>query len=193
MDQRRAIALVDLIDRGAAADPAPGSRARPAPAVQVTVGLATLLGADDEPAELAGYGPIPASMARRIAADPTGTWRRLVTDPLGKLIDYGRSRYEPPPDLDAYVRARDQTCTFPNCHRQATSCELDHVQPWSQGGETNEGNLIAACPRHHHLKHDGGWSNARDPNTGTVTWTSPTGNHYRNHPPLLPGPTSMGI
>jgi hypothetical protein len=119
-------------------------------------------------------------------ADPTSSWRRLVTDPLGKLIDYGRDRDEPPPELANHIRARDQVCTFPNCHRRAISCELDHVQPWAQGGHTNTDNLIAACARHHHLKHDGGWTNHYNPTTGTTTWTSPTTRTYHNPPPDLP-------
>jgi Domain of unknown function (DUF222)/HNH endonuclease len=185
IDARRAQALVELIDLGACADPA--ATAKPAPAaIQVTISLQTLLGVDEQPAELNGYGPIPASMARQIAADPTSTWRRLVTDPLGKLIDYGRDRYEPPPELANHIRARDQVCTFPNCHRRAISCELDHVQPWAQGGHTNTDNLIAACARHHHLKHDGGWTNHYNPTTGTTTWTSPTTRTYHNPPPDLP-------
>jgi hypothetical protein len=186
IDARRAQALVELIDLGAATDPG-RVPARSTAAIQVTVSLQTLLGVDDQPAELNGYGPIPASMARQMAAAPTSTWRRLVTDPLGKLIDYGRERYEPPSELDGYIRARDQTCTFPNCHRRAVTCELDHVQPWSQGGHTNRTNLVAACPRHHHLKHDGGWTNHYNPNTGTTTWTSTTNHTYQNPPPDLPG------
>ena len=69
-DQRRADALVDL---GVAAlhDPllprAQGMR----PSIQVTVALSTLLGTDEQPGELTGHGPIPASIARRLAADET--------------------------------------------------------------------------------------------------------------------------
>ena len=186
IDARRAQALVELIDLGATTDPG-RVPAGSAAAIQVTVSLQSLLTVTDDPGELNGYGPIPASMARQIAANPNSTWRRLVTDPLDKIINYGRTRYEPPPDLDDYIRARDQTCTFPNCHRRAVTCELDHVQPWSQGGHTDRANLVAACPRHHHLKHDGGWTNHYDPNTGTTTWTSTTNHTYQNPPPQLPG------
>src|SRR5215213_3995671 len=45
--------------------------------VQVTVPATTLMGIDDQPGELAGYGPIPAAVARDIAAG--GTWKRLLT------------------------------------------------------------------------------------------------------------------
>jgi hypothetical protein len=146
-----------------------------------------LTGASDEPAELAGYGPIPASMARELAADQTGTWRRLVTDPTGQLLDYGRTRYRPPKPLDDHVRARDQHCSFPNCPRQATTSELDHVIAWADGGMTNADNLIALCPRHHHAKHDGGWRVERDRFSGATIWSSPTGHKYANPPPDLPG------
>src|SRR6185503_12962815 len=50
------------------------------PAIQVVVSADTLLGLDDQPAQLTGYGPITAQTARRLAADESGTWRRLLTD-----------------------------------------------------------------------------------------------------------------
>jgi Domain of unknown function (DUF222)/HNH endonuclease len=184
-DQRRADALVDL---GVAAlhDPrlprAQGLR----PAIQVTVALSTLLGVDEQPGELAGHGPIPAALARRLAADESGTWRRLVTDPLtGGLLDYARATYRPPKDLAEFVIARDQTCTFPTCNRRAHRCELDHRIPYQHGGSTSPENLAAACKRHHTAKHQADWTPHREPD-GTHTWTSPTGHHYRSRPPDLP-------
>jgi hypothetical protein len=55
-----------------------------------------------------------------LAADESGTWRRLVTDPVtGQLLDYGQDTYRPPKDLAEFVIARDQTCTFPGCERPA--------------------------------------------------------------------------
>ena len=118
-DQRRADALVDL---GVAAlhDPLLPKAQGMRPAIQVTVALSTLIGDDEQPGELAGHGPIPASLARHLAADQTGTWRRLVTDPVtGQLLDYGQDTYRPPKDLAAYVIARDQTCTFPSVRHEA--------------------------------------------------------------------------
>ncbi len=129
-EQRRADALVDL---GVAAlhDPLLPKAQGLRPCIQVTVALSTLLGCDEQPGELTGYGPIPAAVARRIAADPTGTWRRLVTDPLsGRLLDYARSVYRPPADLADFVIARDQTCTFPGCALPAHRCDLDHEAPY---------------------------------------------------------------
>ncbi len=185
-DQRRADALVDL---GVAAlhDPLLPRSQGLRPCIQVTVALSTLLGCDEQPGELAGYGPIPAAVARRIAADPTGIWRRLVTDPLsGALLDYARSTYRPPADLADFVLARDQTCTFPGCALPAHRCDLDHQAPYDDGGRTAEPNLAAICRRHHRAKHEAGWSVHRDPHTRVSNWTSPTGHRYRSEPPPLP-------
>lgn len=151
-----------------------GHRARAA--VAVTVDLATLLGLAEHPGELAGYGPIPASMARSLAAD--GSWRRLVTDPLsGALLDYGRRTYTPPAALADFVRARDRTCRFPGCRVPAARCDLDHVRPFEAGGTTSADNLAVLCRRHHRLKTFAGWKLALEPDA-SVSWTSPAGLTY---------------
>lgn len=58
---------------GTASGPSPTPRApsRPTALVRVTVSATTLLRLDDQPGELAGYGPIPAETARELAADAT--------------------------------------------------------------------------------------------------------------------------
>jgi hypothetical protein len=108
-----------------------------------------------------------------------------VTDPVGQLLDYGRTRYKPPKDLDEHIRGRDQVCAFPNCPRRAIDCEVDHLRPWADGGETNPDNLTPECASHHHLRDDHGWQITRDPTSGHHTWTSPTGHTYVNRPPPL--------
>jgi hypothetical protein len=158
---------------------------RPAgPAVHVTVALSTLRGADEQSAELNGQ-TIPASLARELAASSDATWRRLVTDDLGELIDYGRTTYRPPAALRDHVVARDRTCRFPDCHRRAENCEIDHVVPWDEGGATHAGNLIALCSRHHHAKHEAGW-NVKRGTDGSIRWTSPLGKIHRVQPARYP-------
>jgi hypothetical protein len=184
-DQRRADALLDLAI-AALHDPllphAQGMR----PAVQITIALSTLLGLDDQPGELAGHGPIPAPVARHIAADPTGTWHRLITNPTGRLLDYCITTYRPPADLTRFVTARDQTCTFPGCNRPAHRCDLDHEQPPSTGGATSADNLAVLCRRHHRAKHEAGWHVQRNQHTGASHWTAPTGHQYTSTPPPYP-------
>ena len=150
------------------------------PLIQVVVPYSTLIGADDQPAELVGHGPIPASLAREAAAD--GVWRRLVTDPLsGTLLDHGRTTYHPPAGLADHIRARDVHCRFAGCRKRATDAELDHVIAWSDGGVTSEPNLAAYCTHHHRLKHHAGWRVDVHPD-GRLTWTTPTGHQHPTAP-----------
>jgi hypothetical protein len=140
----------------------------------------TLIGADDAPAELVGHGPIPAGLAREIAAD--GVWRRLVTDPLsGTVLDYGRRTYHPPAGLADRVRVRDLYCRFPLCRRCAADAELDHTVPWAAGGATSAANLRALCGHHHRLKGHADWKVHAHPD-GRLTWITPTGHRHTSIP-----------
>jgi Domain of unknown function (DUF222)/HNH endonuclease len=176
-DQRRADALIDVFTR-VLSDPSLPEQHGQRPAIQVTVGIGTLLGCNNQPAHLDGYGPITAALARHLATDQTGTWRRLVTDHTGQLLDYGRRTYRPPANLTHHIIARDQTCTFPSCRRPAKHCDLDHGEAWSNGGATTTDNISALCRRHHNAKHHASWRITRGQD-GTRQWTSPTGHRYR--------------
>jgi hypothetical protein len=183
-DQRRADAFVALLlgtTTGDADLSGVASWQGRAPGVHVTVAASTLLGLDQHPGDLDGYGPIPAAMARAIAFDPTGRWRRLLTDDCGRLLDYGRTTYSPPQPLADHVIARDRTCRFPGCRRPARRCEIDHQHAWNDGGTTTDSNCECLCPRHHHLKHETGWQVTGHP-ADELTWTSPTGHTYRAPP-----------
>lgn len=160
------------------------------PLVQVLLPAETVTGAGDrpnEPAELVGYGPIDDDLARAIVA--TGSWQRLLTDPVtGTVTDVGRSRYRPPAALADLVRARGRACGFPTCQRPAARCDLDHRHRWSAGGGTSSANLWPLCGRHHATK-DGRpgrgsqwWCDLR--RDGSVSWTTPTGRAYS----IRPGP-----
>ncbi len=187
-DQRRADAFVALVLGQDPASAASWQGRRPT--VQVSVALSTLLNLDDAPGELDGYGPVPAQLARRMAADPSGTWRRLVTDPLGGVIDAGRQAYEPPQGLAEHVIARDRICRFPGCRRQARRCDIDHQTAWDDHGKTDACNLECLCSRHHHLKHEAGWTVRGDPD-GHLTWTTPTGHTYLDPPGRHPIDSTM--
>jgi hypothetical protein len=144
--------------------------------VNVTIDLPTLLGLAENPGQLAGYGAIPASVARELAAD--GKWKRFITDPqTGNLLDYGRQSYEPPQALIDFLIARDRTCRFPGCRRSAALSDIDHAQSWETGGRTSPDNLGALCRRHHRLKTHDGWK-VESREDGSCTWTSPLGKIY---------------
>ncbi|MGH3972776.1 MAG: DUF6596 domain-containing protein, partial [Pseudonocardiaceae bacterium] len=55
--------------------------------IEVRVRLSTLLGIDDHPAELPGWGPIPAAAARDlVAAQHNAEWRIAIVDTEGYLL-----------------------------------------------------------------------------------------------------------
>ncbi|MBW0127676.1 HNH endonuclease signature motif containing protein [Pseudonocardia oceani] len=187
LDQRRADLLAAVLTgRLVLRDPAASDTVAVVPVtpgkplITVLVPHSTLTGADDAPCELVGYGPIPAPLAREIAAD--SVWRRLVTDPLtGTVLEYGRTTYRPPAALADHIRARDITCRAPGCRQPAATCELDHVIPWNPDGTTGEDNLVTLCPAHHDLKEHPGWQTELGPDRA-LEWTTPTGHRYRTEP-----------
>ncbi|BBE23207.1 hypothetical protein MN0502_20900 [Arthrobacter sp. MN05-02] len=149
--------------------------------INVTVPVLTLLGVDDAPADLEGYGPVPADIARRLAAHAPSFTRLLTHPETGAVLSVGRTTYAVPADLKKWLRVRDRTCRHPGCNVAASRCELDHTQPWSQQGTTTHENLAHLCRKHHMLKSEGIW-HYRQSDAGTLTATSPTGRTYISDP-----------
>ena len=104
MDARRADALVAAVLAAAAAGPAPPPRDAPraacgrcgcAPTCTSPSPPPPPSASSDQPGELTGHGPIPASMARRLAA--AGTWRRVSRRPGHRRRHRRRPRPATPP------------------------------------------------------------------------------------------------
>ena len=148
------VAAADVTRRSEArrsgVDGAPGR-----PETHVVVSLSTLLGLTDEPAEVPGLGPIPADVARELAAD--GRWSAWVTGATGIVTATGSRGYVPSEPIARLVRARHPHCRFPGCRQAAMRCDLDHAIPWPRGA-TTAANLGPLCRRHHLLKTHAGWS-----------------------------------
>lgn len=155
--------------------------------ILVTIPITTLMGLDDLPAELDGYGPIDAVQARALAWG--GSWQRMLTDPRdGTLLDLGRTRYRPTAPLADHVRRRDRTCAWPGCPTPSEHTHLDHTRDYHRTptdgrppGTTCENNLDPLCAEHHRLKTDG-WFTLRAHTPGTYDWVDPTGHRYRVRP-----------
>ena len=181
-----------------------GTRGRSPVRINVTVPASVLLGLSEAPAQLDGHGPIPASLARLLAQD--ATWRRILTDPQGRVTEVGTTRYRPSTPLTATVQLRHQRCVHPACGARAERCDLDHIIRHPHG-PTTVTNLAPECEPHHHAKHrddlhDGNalqlmLAQSRSqppppvlqPNTdGTLTWTMPTGHRHLVAPPALVEP-----
>jgi hypothetical protein len=191
LPQLRADALAGLVIQDSPSLEEGGRLRGIRPQVLVTVPVLTLLGTGDHPAELEGYGPIPADTARRLAADAPGLIR-LLTDPVdASVLDVGRRRYRVPKDLRTYLRVRDKTCRYPGCNRSAGTADLDHTVAWEQGGGTHPGNLACLCPKHHRMKHEAGWS-VSQLRGGVLSWRSPTGRSYTTRPEKPPSEVPGG-
>ncbi|MEC3977002.1 HNH endonuclease signature motif containing protein [Amycolatopsis sp. H20-H5] len=153
--------------------------------IHIYVDLLALAGLNEDPAELAGHGAIPAWLARQIATEPNSTWNRLITDPdTGQLLSVGRTKYRPPADLDGFIRVRDRECRTNGCHRPSHFCDIDHVRSRASGGETSDTNLTGQCQTHNLLKEEPGWNYATTPD-GTLTITTPSGGIHVSPPPAL--------
>ncbi|MQA13162.1 MAG: DUF222 domain-containing protein [Pseudonocardiaceae bacterium] len=237
--------------------------------IEVRIGLATLLRLDEHPAEIPGWGPVPATIARDLVDAQHGAeWRIAIVDADGYLIHGDLTRRRPRRDtrgesggrggrggrgdcrggiveiavptamvdrlptladahpdwarllhgitgmwehrhaaraaLDAHphrrfahaalrrhIQLRDRSCVGPGCRRRAAAAELDHTRDHAHGGPTITTNSGPGCPRHHTMKHRGGWT-LHQPAPGHFVWTSPLGQtyHTRGEPitPELPDP-----
>ena len=198
-DQIRADVLVDILLGG---DPSPGAAQRPE--ISVVMSLPDLLGVTDHPAHIPGLGPIPADVARTLAAD--ATWRAWISEASGAIVATGSTGYTPTAAVSRVVRAREPECRMPGCRRPASRCDLDHTIAYP-AGPTSPTNLGPLCRRHHVLKTHMGWvlepqeagsaetnassePSARDarelggdpPFSVAWSWNTPAGFTIRDHP-----------
>jgi hypothetical protein len=195
LGNRRVDALVqicaDILGAGGWAGLKLSDKARNTARVAVTVPYPVLLG-EQLPCELVGHGPITSEQALDLVG--SGELFRLLCDPVsGQLLDYGHTRYKPPPHLAAFVRARDQECPSPSCHHPADRGDIDHVVPARPDpvtglptlGTTSDHNLAPPCPHHHHGKDAGRGFVLHRARDGTYTWTTPLGRVYTWRPDPL--------
>ncbi|WP_457946628.1 DUF222 domain-containing protein [Pseudarthrobacter sp. alpha12b] len=166
----------------------PGKNAGAGPSLKadvlVTVPVLSLFGVTDEPADLDNYGPIPASMARKLVTEGAGSFYRVLVDPRdGAPLEIGRTSYRLPESLKRWLRMRDGKCTFPGCSNHSQDNESDHLMAWERGGTTGISNLGQLCPKHHRLKHRTGWSPGPAASNEPPGWISPTGRHYNAEQP----------
>jgi hypothetical protein len=93
-------------------------------------------------------------------------------------------RYEHTPPQRRFVKVRDGTCRQPDCHNRA-GLDLDHVDAYACGGETDCTNLCCLCRRHHRLKtHARGWRYVMT-SDGVLSVTTPSGVTRTSRPPGL--------
>ncbi len=198
LEQRRADVFTDLLlgDTGGVASRPGGSHECSRPGmpgggeVAVVVDVATLLTLGETPAEIPGCGPVPAQIARQLAADlPWRAWLTRTSAAGTQVVATSPTTYRPPAGLARLIRAREPHCRMPGCRTRAV--DLDHVTPFPRG-LTTEANLGPLCRRHHVLKTHLRWrakitTDSHDPPVPepdplTWTWTTPAGITYTDQP-----------
>lgn len=187
-----------------------GSRMAARVELQVVIGASTLLGVDDAPVLLRGYGAISASVARQLVESSQDLWwRRLVCDPVdGRLLAMGSAARLFTGDLRLFARWREQGCRLPCCDGPVR--HLDHAREHARGGPTAAFNaqglslgchvlrdhpgieVSTAAPRPPPAPGEGGsdpgltlaWLRAQAPD---AWWRMPSGHAYRCPPPPVLG------
>ena len=164
-------------------------------AVNLVISDETLLGGDNAPADICGYGPIPAAVARAMVSNAVtdrrsrATLRRLYAEPrAGQLVAMESRARLFPRTLSAFIELRDRRCRTPYC--DAPIRHRDHAQPWAEGGLTTADNGLGLCERCNYTKEGPGWrvgTSTHENHTHTAEFTTPTGKVYRSEaPPRAP-------
>ncbi|MGV0874151.1 HNH endonuclease [Mycolicibacterium sp. XJ879] len=169
-------------------------------AVNMIISDQTLLGDDEHPAVVDGYGPIPASVARKVVAaavadkKSVATLRRLYRHPKsGALVAMESRTRRFPKALALFIGLRDQRCRTPYC--DAPIRHRDHAVPHHRGGPTSAVNGLGACEHCNYVKEAPGWhvTGCEVDGAHEAEFITPTGARYHSKAPPLPGPAPITI
>ncbi|MCP4086621.1 MAG: HNH endonuclease [Actinomycetia bacterium] len=91
-----------------------------------------------------------------------GHVRRVVCGADSVVIDLGRTQrlFTGSARLAAQLCATE--CFWPGCHIPVSQCQIDHLEPHTNGGRTSPGNGAPACGNHDRHKHTHGYRAWRD-------------------------------
>ncbi|GAB3495841.1 HNH endonuclease [Flexivirga lutea] len=160
--------------------------------VNLLMPIDTLTG--DTPAEIPGYGPVPADLVRAWATDPSKVVqvRRLFAYPgTGDLVGMESTSRCYTGLLADFIALRDRTCRTPYC--DAPIRHTDHITAHTEGGATTERNAQGLCERCNYTKEHPdvsvtGNAGGTTTTTGTLRMTS-----RPPSPPGLPPPTRSHV
>ena len=191
-DQRLYDELMDLFQMGSGSGTASGNGRSAGgavrPRVVVHAPLELLIGcSDDTVAEIAGVGPVPVDVVRRLACDANVDL--AVEDREGSILNQGRARRDPTPVQRVEIDRRDKGCRFSGCNYTEFT-NVHHIVHWVDGGLTDLDNLVTLCGRHHRAVHELGWTVSGDAN-GVLTFTGPHGRSTQSAPSPTWRPSSV--
>ncbi|MFW2241718.1 HNH endonuclease, partial [Rhodococcus opacus] len=162
-------------------------------AVNLVLSDETLLAGGHEAAQLHGFGPMPAGIARQLVADAVDSntetsLQRVYSCPHSGALTAMESQSRTfPKSLRKMIDLRDRTCRTPWC--DAPIRHHDHIRSRRQHGATTARNGSGLCEACNYAKEGDGWSARTVPNpcrTHLIDLGTPTGHHYRSAAPPLP-------
>jgi hypothetical protein len=128
-----------------------------------------------ETCEVAGFGPIPVTIARCLLGDSE---QHTVVFNGVDVHDISHVTRTISPAVRRALEALYPTCAVPTCE-QTKGLEIDHIVPFALGGKTELDNLDRKCRGHHRLKTLYGWQIVGPPDNRQ--WLPP---QVDNDPPL---------
>ena len=166
--QRRADALVAMARRSRTA---PADGRKPDPLFTVLVNYEALYGRlsqleggtvispghlvpwlADADIERAEFSPVRMGATAKLKTVDCRSFERAVTLPVTRVECPPTDRFFTGATRRA-IQVRDRTCSHPSCDLPAAWCEVDHIQPFSQGGLTTQENGRLLCGKHNRMRN----------------------------------------
>jgi len=123
--------------------------------IAISIAATDLLGYTEGPGLTRDGEPLDAAWVRELAASEHTVFRRLVLDPVGRVMDTTVLAYRPTESLRKALHWRDGTCRVAGCRAPVFETDLDHAEDYDSGGETSARNLRCLCRKHHNMKSHG--------------------------------------
>ncbi len=127
--------------------------------IMVRVDLDALLrgvAIDGELCELAGYGPVPVSVVKRLAAEDNAFLVGVLTKSQ-QVVGIYHHRRRPSAHQISALEFLYPSCAVAGCSARA-GLQMDHREDWVRTHFTVLDLLDCLCPHHHRLKTDHGWA-----------------------------------
>jgi hypothetical protein len=127
-----------------------------------------------------------------LATSDSAWLRRFYTDPIDGAVtvaDTRRRRFDG--SLREVATVRDQYCRGIQCASPITA--IDHLVEHAKGGPTSFGNSQGLSTNCHTTREHPAMKVTHDPDTGVVTWKTPSGLIYRSLPPPALGHGSLRL
>jgi len=145
------------------------------PPVQVTVIVDAIESAatDGEAGVVLEAGPrVGRQTLQAVLCD--ATTEVIARTEQGRYLDYGRRQRTVPPALKrALIHKYQGRCAADGCDSRYR-LEAHHKTPWSEGGRTDQEDLVLLCWFHHHIVvHQWGYELFQHPDHGRIRFRKP--------------------